>query len=321
MDGQSFGPIVGRSPPMQEIYERLRRFADSHVPVLLVGETGTGKDLFASVLWRESSSRGAFVHCNCAAIPDGLVESELFGHVEGAFTGAVRDHSGLLAAAHGGTLFLDEIAELSREMQAELLTVLESGEYRPVGGERTVQSSFRLISATHDHIDTLIAEHRFREDLFYRLGAVQIRVPPLRDRRGDISLLANHFLGRYRERQGGRGPEGVSRGALDALQVPSWPGNVRQLGNVVEAAAAHAGTGRTVRAEHVWPYLPDGESSIAEKDRPPLLEEAVKRAEREAIFTALRTSGGNRDRAAKYLGISEATLYRKLRRFRDETDD
>jgi transcriptional regulator with PAS, ATPase and Fis domain len=301
--------LKGVSAAMEQVRTQIQRLARSPVPILIQGETGTGKELCAGAV-AQLSGRMPFVPINCAAFPESLAESELFGHERGAFTGAVRAHTGVVALANGGVLFLDELGELPPHMQAKLLRTLESGEYRPVGSNRSLRSQFRILAATSGDLERVIAEGRLRADLLHRLGAVRISMPPLRRRRDDIPLLACEFLHRYLERSEG-GPVRIDADAYAILVAFDWPGNVRQLRNVVEGAAAMAGLDDTIRRAHVLQFVvppsPDGNSHSV-----PSLAQARRSAEQQAIVDALSRVGGNRERAAKLLRVSPATLYRRL---------
>jgi len=309
--------LIGQSGAMQQVRGQIQRIARSPVPVLIVGETGTGKELCAEAM-SLLSGRTPFIAVNCAALPESLVESELFGHERGAFTGAVQARAGMIAAADGGTLFLDELAEVPTTVQAKLLRTLESGEYRPLGSTKTLTSRFRILAATSGDLERIISAGHLRVDLFHRLGAVRVRLPPLRERLEDIPVLAAEFLRRYLERCD-CGPANVSPEASTVLMQQDWPGNVRQLRNVVEAAAAVAGLDPVVGMLHVVEVLASSRSEAPPVDIFPSLAEARTRAEEHAIIDALQRTAGNRERAAKLLRISEATLYRKLGR-RPPTD-
>ncbi len=242
--------LVGQSPAMRELHQLVRRVADAGVPVLLLGETGTGKGLVARALHAESARGGrAFVSVNCAALPDTLLESELFGHVKGAFTGAVSTRTGLFEAADGGTLFLDEIGEMSPSLQAKLLTTLETGRFRVLGEVRERAADVRLVAATHRDLRAAAVAGRFREDLLYRLDVVSIELPPLRHRRDDIALLANHFLAQQVAARPQTLPRRVSAEALEVLLAHAWPGNVRELQHVIERAALLGNTPFIERAD------------------------------------------------------------------------
>ena len=303
---------------MERVRERIERFAASPVPILILGETGTGKDLCAHLIY-EKTGRGPFVAVNCAAIPETLIDSELFGHEKGAFTGAVRDRAGLVALADGGTLFLDELGELSLPTQAKLLRAIETGEYRPVGSERVLRSRFRVIAAARPDLDRLVESQRFRADLLHRLGSVRIVMPPLRERMEDIPALAGTFLRGYRERNEGTGPTELSDEALRLLQGATWPGNVRQLRNVMEAAAASAGSDAPVEASDVAEFLPLWTvNPPAMASDFPTLAERLRWTEERALLEALDRARGSRKEATRLLGISEAGFYRKLSALRSE---
>ena len=302
--------LIGQTGAMRQVRDQIQRIARSPVPVLIVGETGTGKELCAEAI-AALSGRRPFVPVNCAALPESLVESELFGHERGAFTGAVRAHAGVIAAVDGGTLFLDELAEVPSAVQAKLLRTLESGEYRPVGSTKTFRSQFRILAATSGDLDRIISAGHLRADLFHRLGAVRVRLPSLRERLEDIPRLAEEFLRRYLERCDS-GPARILPEACTVLMQQAWPGNIRQLRNVVEAAAAVAGSEPVIDMLHVVEVLASTAKDASPPDTMPSLSETRRRAEGQAILDALRLTGGNRERAAKLLRISEATLYRKL---------
>jgi len=302
--------LLGRSAAMQQVRERIQRVAHSPVPVLILGDTGTGKEVCAEGIAR-LSGRTPFLPVNCAAFPESLAESELFGHERGAFTGAVRSHPGVIALANGGVLFLDELAELPAPVQAKLLRTLESGEYRPVGATKTLRSDFRILAATSGDLDRAITSGRLRADLVHRLGAVRLSLPPLRQRLEDIPLLAEEFLRHYLEKCP-CGPARIAPEACAVLMQHDWPGNLRELRNVIEAAAAVARSDDAVGMLHVLEVLPRSADWKAMPEAFPSLAEVRLEAERRAILEALRRVEGNRERAAKLLHISEATLYRKL---------
>jgi transcriptional regulator with PAS, ATPase and Fis domain len=302
--------LTGKSSVMQRVREQISSIARSPVPVLILGETGTGKELCAEAI-ACLSERTPFVPINCAAFPDGLAESELFGHERGAFTGAVRSHTGVIALADKGVLFLDELAELPSAVQAKLLRTLESGEYRPLGSTKTSRSDFRILAATSGDLDRVIASGRLRMDLLHRLGAARVALPALRERLEDIPLLADEFLRRYLERATS-GPSLVSDEACAVLMQHDWPGNLRQLRNVVEAAAAVAGLEEEIGMMHVVQFLPAVEKVQGASVGLPTLAQARAQAETRLIYEALSRTRGNREQAAKLLRVSEATLYRKL---------
>lgn len=303
--------FIGQSKLVEELRSRIGRVANSTVPVLIVGETGTGKEVCAKAI-ADLSSRRPFCPVNCAAIAESLVDSELFGHARGAFTGAVKDHLGMIGSADGGILFLDELADLPLPTQAKLLRTLESGEYRPVGSAQTRQASFRILASVSGDPEELTRAGRLRLDLLHRLGAVRFYLPPLRQRREDIPLLVNEFSRRFTA-QAGREPVSVAPDAERLLVAHDWPGNVRQLRHVIEAALAIADGGE-VTLGHIQDVIPPIESQ--QRHTPPTrtLAEARRIAEEDAIRDALAAANGNREVAAHLLGISEATLYRRLSR-------
>jgi DNA-binding NtrC family response regulator len=305
--------IIGGSAPMREVKERVRRVAASDATVLITGESGTGKEVVARAV-HLASRRGdkPFVPVNCAAITETLLESELFGHARGAFTGAARARRGLFEEASGGTLFIDEIGETSPGFQAKLLRALQDGEIRRVGESTPVQVDVRIIAATNQDLKRAIAERRFREDLFYRLNVVPVRIPPLRERREDIPLLAAHFLARYNARAGAA--KVLSPEAMQKLGDHHWPGNVRELENMVEQAAALS-VDAEIRAVDIsleeggpLPPTPDAEGDGR------TLAAAVEEAERRTVEAALARCEGDLARVARDLGVSATTLWRKMKR-------
>ena len=306
--------VVGRSPALREVLDRVVRVAATDATVLITGESGTGKEVVARAL-HVASRRGdkPFVPVNCAAITETLLESELFGHARGAFTGATRARRGLFEEAHGGTLFIDEIGETAPGFQAKLLRALQDGEIRRVGESVPVQVDVRIIAATNQDLRRAIADKRFREDLFYRLNVVPIRIPPLRERREDVPLLATHFLSRF---NGRTGTSKVLTGeALQKLTDHPWPGNVRELENMIEQTAALA-PGDEIRAEDVsleegGPLPPLGDAPEGESRT---LAAAVEEAERRAIEASLARCEGDLGRVARDLGVSATTLWRKMKR-------
>jgi len=311
---------------MTQLFDRARRAARVEANVLVRGETGSGKELLARAIHAESSrASGPFRALNCAALPSALLESQLFGHVRGAFTGAVRDEPGHMRLADGGTIFLDEVAELPLDLQAKLLRVLEDRTVLPVGGREPLAVDVRVVSATHRSLRKEVAEGRFRADLMYRLRVLPLFIPPLRNRRGDIELLARRFLRAHKSQDDGR-PLELSSGALRALRDYSWPGNVRELKNAVEYAAVMA-HGRVVSEVDLPPEIlseaPEMGAQLNAGDPPdsqPMNRETTR------ILRALERSAGSRERAAQLLGISRVTLWRKLRAMglatpgRDDTD-
>jgi transcriptional regulator with PAS, ATPase and Fis domain len=303
---EGFQGIIGRERAMRKLFDAIRTVAPTPAPVLIQGESGTGKELVAQAIHRESPrAESHFVPFNCGALPDGLIESELFGHVKGAFTGAIRDKKGRFELAHGGTLFLDEIGELKPDLQVKLLRVLEAGRLERVGGETTLSVDVRVISATNRNLEEEVSRKRFREDLYYRLCVMPIFTPPLRDRRGDIPLLVRFFLSRFNE-QDGFSASDVSEEALHLLGEHSWPGNVRELQNAVQYALVQS-RGEMINPGHLPPSIrwPTELYGIRKRDAG-LTGVRVRQA--------LREAEGNKKRAAQVLGVSRSTLYRFLSR-------
>jgi DNA-binding NtrC family response regulator len=303
--------IITRYAPMQAVLNLVERVAKSDSTVLISGESGTGKELVARALHRLSyRANGALVDINCAAIAENLLESELFGHEKGAFTGALSRKLGLFELAAGGTIFMDEIGELDPRLQGKLLRALELGTFFRVGGTQKVQTDLRIIAATNQDLQAKVQQGTFRGDLYYRINTISITLPPLRERAIDIPILADHFLKAY----GGSTPPRLSEDALAALQAYSWPGNIRELRNVIERAVLLA-TGGTIRASDL-PVLNAPSNStdtkrIAADGRPLSLADL----ERDHIATVLRQTSWHQGRAAEVLGISPKTLYRKIREY------
>jgi len=307
----SFHQILGKSKPMQVVFDLIRRVADSPTNVLITGESGTGKELVAKALHYNSDRRDApFVPVNCAAIPEALLESELFGHMKGSFTDAKSDKRGLFEEAHGGTLFLDEISEMPFMLQAKLLRAIQEREIRRVGATRPLSVDVRIIAATNLNLVDEVKSKRFREDLYYRLNVIEIRLPPLRDRKEDIPLLVEAFFRRCTE-SGRKAVTGMTESALALLIDYPWPGNVRELENVVERAVTLA------RDVQIGPEDLPPAILGARGDRR-LIDEAAERTlplsevEKEYILRILEKMGGNKYQAAHVLGIDRKTLYRKL---------
>ena len=308
-----FGRIVSRSTRMNAVLDRATAASRSDTPVLIVGETGTGKELIARAIHANSRrGRRHFVPINCAALPRDLIESELFGHRKGAFSGAGSDHSGLFVSAHGGTVFLDEIGELPLEAQAKMLRVLQDGEVRAVGGLESRRVDVRIIAATNRSLAAM-REGRMRPDLFYRLSVLVIEIPPLRDRRDDLPLLIGHFLAGMRER-GVRPVDGMDAGALELLADYPFPGNIRELENMLEGLSVSLPAGRTtIGRDEVRGWLRrrgEGGDRAGDATHVPL---KLVELEAWAIAEAMRQAHGNKSTAAHILGISRDTLYRKLR--------
>jgi two-component system response regulator HydG len=300
--------LVGRSAPMRDLLTKIIRVAPTDATVLITGESGTGKELIARAIHANSKrSERPFVPVNCAAISEQLLESELFGHVKGAFTGAVKLRQGLFEDASGGTFFFDEIAETMPAFQAKLLRAIQEHEIRRVGDNASIPVDVRVIAATNQDLRSAIAERRFREDLFYRLNVVPLTAPPLRERREDIPLLAQHFLARFNQRNGTQ--RILTLGALDRMAAHDFPGNVRELENLVEQAAALA-RGDEISADSVHP-----EARLARNAEPVrTLAQQVDDAERRAIENAIERNGGGLEKAARDLDVSTTTLWRKMKR-------
>lgn len=299
----SFRGIVGQDHRMQAVYGLIRDVAASDAPVVITGESGTGKELVANAIHLESERRdGLFVPVNCGALPAGTLESELFGHVRGAFTGAIRDRSGRFTLADKGTLFLDEVSELPPAVQVKLLRVLQEGTFEPVGAEKTVKVDVRVISATNRDLKSLVQQGLFREDLYYRLAVFPLELPPLRERRTDIPALAAHFLSRIREKEGKPGLR-LTDEALDALMAFDWPGNVRQLQNAIRYASIKS-RGGAVLPEHLPPEL---KTTAGKRPGRKL------KLDFDAVEKILIQCGGNKARAARKLNVGRATLYHFMR--------
>ncbi len=315
----SFCGMVGESKKMKALFETIKRVAPSNATILIYGESGTGKELVAKAIHENSPRRYApFIAIDCGALPETLLESELFGHVKGAFTGAIQNKKGLFEEAEGGTLFLDEIGDASLVFQSKLLRVLQEGEARPVGGTRSIKVNVRVVAATNKPLKEAIAKKRFREDLYYRLAVMPMVIPPLRERPEDIPLLAQHFIEKY-ALPNGKELLHLSEEAIAILKKFAWHGNVRELENVIE---------RGVLVSPGPEILPEafmiGEGADLSGTSPfashaSSMEEALARVEREQIMNALKKHNGNKSLSARFLGISRASLYNKLKQFRIET--
>jgi two-component system, NtrC family, response regulator AtoC len=317
-DGDFHG-MVGRSAPMRRLFDAIRQVAPLNGPVIVTGESGTGKELVARALHAESPRRNApFVPINCAAMPPELIESELFGHARGAFTGATQQRSGLFVEADGGTLLLDEIGEMQADTQVKLLRVLEDGCIRPVGADREVNVDVRLVAATHRDLEAEVEAGRFRQDLFFRLETFPLEVPPLRARGEDLDLLAARFIARFAALSERSAPA-LSEPALACLRAYDFPGNVRELSNALERATAFC-EGREIRPAHLperirhrrrepeaGPESPAGLNLVAGDELP-----SLETLERRYMRLVLERTGGNKRRAAEILGIGRRTLYRRL---------
>ncbi len=304
----SFGNIVSRSQKMKRLFDILPQIAHSDSTVLIEGESGTGKELFARALHELSNRADApFVAINCAALPDTLLESELFGYKAGAFTGAVRDKQGRFAAADGGTLFLDEIGDVSQALQVKLLRVLQEKTYEPLGAIKSIKSDVRILAASNKVLETLVESGKFREDLFYRINVIKLKLPPLRERREDIPLLVEHFIARLNHRNENE-IVGIDRHALNILMSHAYPGNVRELENIIEHASVMC-RGGLILSEHLpTEIVPEKRTSLKDGGGASLEE-----MERAMIESALERNHGNRQAAADELGIHKTTLFRKLK--------
>jgi DNA-binding NtrC family response regulator len=311
----SDNPFVGDSAPMRNVLSTIKKVAASNATVLVRGETGTGKELVARAIHAESPRKDeAFVTVHCAALPETLLESELFGYEKGAFTGATQRKPGRIELAHKGTLFLDEIGDISPAVQVKLLRVLQERELQRVGGTQTVRVDVRVVAATHRDLEAMIASGEFREDLFYRLAVVPITVPPLRDRGEDAARLVRHFVGTL-AKSCGRTSMRIEDTAVATLAAQPWPGNVRQLQNFVERLVVLADGDVITRAEvdHELGRVPAGARPSAEPAGDLSLDARRKETEKEALLKALAQAGNNRTRAARLLEVSRRTLYNKLR--------
>lgn len=310
---EHLGDLIGRSTAMQQLFDLISLVADSSATVLIQGESGTGKELVARTIHQLSYRRTKpFIVVDCGSLPETLLESELFGHVKGAFTGATANKRGLFEEADGGTIFLDEIADTTPTFQAKLLRALQEGEIKRVGGNQPIKVDVRVISATNKDLSELVKEKRFRQDLYYRLAVLPVYLPPLRDRRDDIPLLVQHFVevSCKRHRQPVRR---VSDEVMQALSEATWPGNVRELQHYIERAVVTT-TGPDLTCKDIVAMG----SKAEPEDLRSVAREAVTEAERTRILNALQETGGNRAKAAKRLKISRATLYNKLRTYKIE---
>ncbi|MCG3120631.1 MAG: Regulatory protein AtoC [bacterium] len=306
--------LIGQSEPMREIYKLIEAVAKSDASILITGESGTGKELVSRAIHQRSSrSKAPFVAVNCSALPADILENELFGHEKGAFTGALNEKSGCFELADRGTLFLDEIGEMPYELQAKLLRALEERKFRRLGGRKEIEVDVRVIAATNRDARRAVKEKTLREDLFYRLAVVEIELPSLRERIGDLPLLAQEFLQRYASKSGKR-IQGFARETLETLSRHAWPGNVRELRNVIERAVLLC-AGRQITAADLPKYLFDQEDS-AEIHIP--LNTTMDEAERRIILRTLAAQNNNKTRAAEVLAISLKTLHNKLARYRQE---
>jgi len=308
-----FENIVGKSSHLQKIFDLVQAVADTKASIMITGESGTGKELIAKAIHYNSSRHEApFIRINCAALPEGLVESELFGHEKGAFTGAIRQSRGRFELADRGTLLLDEISEISLHLQGKLLRVLQEREFERVGSGIPIQVDVRIIATSNRNLKRWIEEGKFREDLFYRLNVVPIHLPPLRERKEDVPALAQHFLKKYNQ-ENNREIEGISQRVYDMFMEYSWPGNVRELENYIERAVVTAG-GKTLTPRDFPKELTFGRIEVPSEEIQ--VGSTIHEAERKLILKTLKAQGGNRTRTAEVLGISARTLRNKLQEYR-----
>ncbi len=304
--------IIGQSSAMQEVFDTIRQASPSRANILIEGESGTGKELAAHAIHRLSAqAQGPFIPVHCAALSQNLLESELFGHEKGAFTGATERRRGRFELADGGTIFLDEIGEIDPAIQVKILRVLEERKFERVGGQETIEVDVRLIAATNRDLKKMVAEGKFREDLFYRLYVVVIHLPPLRERAGDIPLLARHFLKELSETNGKK-IESITPDAMDILLAYSWPGNVRQLRNIIERMIVLS-RGEKLTVRDIPAAIRDGVQPKAGAVSAPNM--SLDEVEKQHIINALKNNGENRTKAAAQLGISRRTLHRKLNEY------
>ncbi|HNQ86062.1 MAG TPA: sigma-54 dependent transcriptional regulator [Deltaproteobacteria bacterium] len=305
------GSIIGRSPAMVRLLETTARAANSDATVLITGESGTGKEMIAGAIHFNSPRRDrSFIKMNCAAISEGLLESELFGHEKGSFTGALRRREGSFKQADSGTLFLDEVSEMSLAMQVKLLRVLQEKEFTRVGGEEVIRVDVRIIAATNKDLPALVREGGFREDLYYRLNVINLSVPPLRERREDIPLLAGHFLKMFSEKNG-KPVKGYTPQAMDKLIRHPWPGNVREMMNTIESAVVLSSSTYLREGD-----IPDFREELATAVPPEAPDDlSLDEMERSTILKTLESVRGNKSEAARKLGITRATLHKKLKKY------
>lgn len=314
--GSGFGDFVGLGRGMREAYELIENVASSDASAIITGESGTGKELAAKTIHRLSArSKGPFVAINSAAIPESLIESEVFGHEKGSFTGAVATRAGCFELANTGTLFLDEIAEMPAVLQPKLLRVLEDGMVRRLGGDRELSFDVRVLAATNRDPRAAVLDGRLREDLYYRLNVFTIVLPPLRDRRDDVPLVAQHFVSEFNNKHH-RSVEAIRDEAMELLSSYAWPGNIRELRNVIERAVILA-KGNWIETTHLPPYIRDGEASTSKKI---VLSEGVTMAdaERELIIRTLEQAGNNKAEAARRLSVDVKTIRNKMKAYHIE---
>ncbi|MBN1525324.1 MAG: sigma 54-interacting transcriptional regulator [Spirochaetales bacterium] len=304
--------IIGNSKKMLDVYDLIAQVSRSDTSVLIRGESGTGKELVAHAIHYNSlRAHNPFIKVNIAALPESMIESELFGHEKGSFTGAITQHKGRFELAEGGTLFIDEIGDLSPPLQVKLLRVLQEKEFERVGGTKTIKVKVRILAATHQNLEEMVAENRFRQDLFYRLNVFPILIPPLRERKEDILLLSDHFVEQYGEKTL-KGIKRISTPAIDMLMSYHWPGNVRELENCIERAVLLSTDG-VIHGHHLPPSLQTAEATHTSFSGG--LEAALERYERELIYEALKTTRGNMSKAAEELGITERIMGLRVKKY------
>ncbi|HEX8536987.1 MAG TPA: sigma 54-interacting transcriptional regulator [Cystobacter sp.] len=307
-----FSNIIGTSGPMRQVYEQIHQVARTNTTVLIRGESGTGKELIAHALhYNSTRAKKPFIKVNCAALPETLIESELFGYEKGAFTGAQARKRGRFELAEGGTLFLDEIGEINLATQVKLLRVLQEREFERVGGTETIKTNVRLIAATNKDLETAISEKAFREDLYYRLNVFTLFIPPLRERKSDLLLLADHFVAKYAHEHG-KNIRRISTPAIDMLVSYHWPGNVRELENIIERSVLVC-DGNAIHGHHLPPTLQTAEAS--ETTTNTSLADAVQQFEKDLILDALKTTRGNRAKAARLLRTTERIVNYKVSKY------
>ncbi|MBU1062379.1 MAG: sigma-54 dependent transcriptional regulator [Candidatus Omnitrophica bacterium] len=312
-----FHKMIGRDSKMQKIYTMIEAIADSSATVLLSGDSGTGKRLVAHAIHVNDKRRKdkPLVELSCGALPETLLESELFGHVKGAFTGAIKDRKGRFEMADGGTVFLDEIDTFSPSLQVKLLRVLQEGEFERVGETTTVKVDVRVIAATNQSLDKLIKEGKFREDLYYRLNVISIELPPLKDRRGDIRILAEYFIQKHNKEHKDKKIIDISQEAMDMLEKNDWPGNVRELENVIERAIVLTRNNKI--SKDVLPEaLHKNHMAPGKGKNNATLKESLEEPEKYMILKVLQDAGGNKKKAALKLGINRTTLYNKMKKYK-----
>ena len=305
--------IIGQTPAMEELFQLIRQVAPTRATALIQGESGTGKELVAHAIHNLSPrARSPFIAVHCAALPQNLLESEMFGHEKGSFTGALERRRGRFELAEGGTLFLDEISEIEPSLQVKLLRVLEERKFERVGGQETLEADIRLVTATNSDLASLVQENKFRKDLFYRLNVLTITIPPLRERRDDIPLLVKHFIAEF-SRENSRKIDDISSDAMAALMAADWPGNVRELKNVIERMVVLC-HGSKLSLRDLPPALRAGGNALPISGIAATAS-SIKESNRRMIIAALERNGNSRTLAARELGISRRTLHRKLREF------